>query len=786
MTDQSIGTSLLSGTATLMEKKLGINPIPSFGFSSSLGPSLAGPSMAPCGVMLHHADHHAMTDHHDDTYMDYETDFAGFCPDSWTNNDDPSSNPLVDDGVDNLPEECITGLQVQTDTSLRGRLRSRLTEWKSIGCDKEVLDWLTHGYPLPFMEGVTPEVWHCPKNHPGAYKHSDWLRGAIAELLTVHAVKEWTGPGKPTIVSPLNVVPKATKGKYRLILDLRPLNKYLTQTKFRMETLARSRWAFQPNDWLIAADLRSGYYHVDILPEHYQYLGFEIEGKYYVFCCLPFGLSTAPYVFTRVTRQVVRYWRRQGIRLIHYLDDWLWMAPSRYRAQLLSSRVVHDLTRLGFLLNYPKSTLSPVQSLIHLGFLIDTTTMTFAVPPERQERLMAVASELVEQARTPGDGYVVARLASKVAGHILSFFLALGPVTRMRSRYLYRDISPASSKQLSWDARVPLSTEALADVEFFMTQLSNLPPSPIHPPPLLPAHVLYTDAGEEGWGANLYLNSGYFPPQHLPLEDPVPTWGALPPHMISKSSTLRELFAIGQALAVFGPQLQNCQILIRTDSASATFIWANCGSQKVNEDGDLLLHEAVLRIDSLLKQWNIIPQWEWVPRDFNSIADFWSKFKDPGDYRLDPFFFQTLDLRWGPHTVDRMACAENALLPRFYSRYASLGTEGIDCFSVLDWSSENNFVHPDFNMIARVIEHMQRCEATGTIIVPEWPSQLWWPWLFPEPDGTPSPVLERILVPPSAIRPAHSHTVLGKGTPRYRIWALRISFATREYATSCS
>lgn len=197
----------------------------------------------------------------------------------------------------------------------------------------------------------------------------------------------------------------------------------------------------------------------------------------------------------------------------------------------------------------------------------------------------------------------------------------------------------------------------------------------------------------------------------------------------------------------------------------------------MDEDGDLLLHKEVMRIDALLKSWNILIQWEWVPRELNSLADFWSKFLDPGDYRLDPAFFNLLERRWGPHTVDRMACAENALLPRFFSRYASKGMEGIDCFSVLDWSPENNFINPDFNLIARVLEHMQRCRAIGTLIVPEWPSQNWWPWLFPATHEAHSPVVDRLL-PPGALRPAHANTILGIGTPRYRIWALRLDYSS--------
>ena len=46
-------------------------------------------------------------------------------------------------------------------------------------------------------------------------------------------------------------------------------------------------------------DLKSGYHHIDIHPDYQTYLGFAWESK---FCLhvLPFGLSTACYIFAKV------------------------------------------------------------------------------------------------------------------------------------------------------------------------------------------------------------------------------------------------------------------------------------------------------------------------------------------------------------------------------------------------------------------------------------------------------------------------------------------------------
>ena len=52
--------------------------------------------------------------------------------------------------------------------------------------------------------------------------------------------------------------------------------------------------------WAISIDLRNAYFHVAVAPEHTRYLCFAYNGRAFEFLVLPFGLSTAPRVFTRI------------------------------------------------------------------------------------------------------------------------------------------------------------------------------------------------------------------------------------------------------------------------------------------------------------------------------------------------------------------------------------------------------------------------------------------------------------------------------------------------------
>ena len=45
----------------------------------------------------------------------------------------------------------------------------------------------------------------------------------------------------------------------------------------------------------------------------------------------------------------------------------------------------------------------------------------------------------------------------------------------------------------------------------------------------------------------------------------------------------------------------------------------------------------------------------WIPRDFNNVADEISKIIDYDDNTINDDIFAFLDESWGPHTIDRFA-----------------------------------------------------------------------------------------------------------------------------------
>ena len=94
---------------------------------------------------------------------------------------------------------------------------------------------------------------------------------------------------------------------------------------------------------------------------------FAFENEVYQFRVLPFGLNTAPQVFTRLGHRVAAYLHRQGILVIPYIDDWLIHHPDHQALLRHQSQLLDTLDLVGLKLNKVKSEVDPVQDIQFLG-----------------------------------------------------------------------------------------------------------------------------------------------------------------------------------------------------------------------------------------------------------------------------------------------------------------------------------------------------------------------------------------------------------------------------------
>ena len=115
-------------------------------------------------------------------------------------------------------------------------------------------------------------------------------------------------------------------------------------------------------------------------PDSRRFVGFKWEGRYYQCNCFSFELSTAPWVFSKIIRELVMFWRSRGISILPYLDDFLFLIMGYDAGCLLAKIVEEDMHCAGLAINQTKSDGTPKHDRVHLGFDVELAAGLFKVP----------------------------------------------------------------------------------------------------------------------------------------------------------------------------------------------------------------------------------------------------------------------------------------------------------------------------------------------------------------------------------------------------------------------
>ncbi|CAJ0955088.1 unnamed protein product [Ranitomeya imitator] len=84
----------------------------------------------------------------------------------------------------------------------------------------------------------------------------------------------------------------------------------------------------QKGEFLASIDIQDAYLHIPIFPPHQRFLRFAIHDEHFQFTALPFGLATAPRVFTKVMMAIISILLYRCMVVLPYLDDLLIKGPS--------------------------------------------------------------------------------------------------------------------------------------------------------------------------------------------------------------------------------------------------------------------------------------------------------------------------------------------------------------------------------------------------------------------------------------------------------------------------
>ena len=621
---------------------------------------------------------------------------------------------------------------------MAGRLRQHADIWRANTSDPFVLRVLENGLELPFEEGVYPLEHHATRNFIKDDDDLTWARGAVQELVTHGAVVRWAdlvpeleaagiaAGARPHLIMELIVADKGASTpenrKRRLIHDCRYLNEHLQHWGFKLETLPDFVKCLERGDRLITIDIASAYHHVEVTLRHRTLLGFNLDGVDYVYAVLPFGLSVAAYTFCKFSAVAADMIRRSGLcrALLAYMDDFCASLGAEVDEDKARA-IVGIIESLGFIVNWPKTDLAMSTRVTSLGFIIDTALMCYDIPLKRIEKLEAQATSVLQLA-VAGRG-VVAREVCRLTGQVWSMQPALGLICRIRSRYLTLSMLPAAHRQ-QYGMVIKVSERAIIELTTWAHRVRHLPRMPLHQHLRRPDIVLECDASARAVAGIVVSVSAGMDFNGIQIHR------ELDERERRYSSCLRELLGYAHSVRTLAAEhpahLRGRVLEIVGDSKASSYVFAKGGSQCADaESGELLIFEALLDILAAAEAGSFEVIFRWVPREMIVDADALSKVKDTMDFSLAPAVFDLVVKTYGPVHVDRFAAAHNAKCADFNSRFATVGSMGVDAYRQ-DWRIGTSYVLGHFHQLDRVLDVIERDNANAVIIVPEWTERTWW------------------------------------------------------------
>ena len=147
-----------------------------------------------------------------------------------------------------------------------------------------------------------------------------------------------------------------------------------------------------------------------------------------MFTVLLFGLSSAPYIFTKLLRPLIRQWRDSGFHTTIFLDN-LEKERSFDIAHTYAQAIQSNVKSSGFVSNDDKSVWVPTQHITWLGLNWNGENGTISIAVHRIEELASTLTNILRQTE------VTARQLAPVVGQIISTGSVTGNLARIMSRH---------------------------------------------------------------------------------------------------------------------------------------------------------------------------------------------------------------------------------------------------------------------------------------------------------------------------------------------------------------
>lgn len=551
------------------------------------------------------------------------------------------------------------------------------------------------GYIIPF----TSEPNQNPKDYPRrsfSKVESTSVENELKHLLQIKAIRK-CNPTTGQFISDIFLIPKSD-GSMRFILNLKKLNKFVYTEHFKMEDVRTATKLMTKDCFMINIDLKEAYFLLPIHETHTKFLRFYFKDCLYEFVALPFGLSSAPYIFTKILQPVVTHLRSAGLLSVRYLDDILCLGNSAEDCLENANTTIQCLTRLGFVINYEKSSITPEKTCKFLGFLLDSENMTLKLPDSKRQKLYQHIITMLKTNRIRIREFV-RFLGSLTAACPAITYGWLHTKSLERAKYL-----ALFKNNDDYDTFMGVTESLYDDIRWWKNNIL-VAENPIRNENY--CLEIFTDASTTGWGAACSSEK---------------TGGHWTATERTNHINYLELLAVYFGLRSFAENKRNCNILLRVDNTTAIsyvnrmggvqyphlnqvtrMIWNWCEERKIFIFASYIRSKLNVEADSESRKINVDTEWELCSREFQKIVRV-----------------------FGESTVDLFASRINAKCCLYVSWKRDPFAYNIDAFT-LNWSQFYFYAFPPFALIPKTLNKIISDQATGIVVVPQWPSQPWYP-----------------------------------------------------------
>ena len=436
--------------------------------------------------------------------------------------------------------------------------------------------------------------------------------------------------------SPFGVIPKKGKaGRWRLIVDLSSpaggsVNdgispelsslSYISVDEVMRRVLELGRGAL-----MAKADIKQAYRNMPVHPDDRDLLGMQWQGQLLVDGCLPFGLRSAPLLFTVVADLLQWVMCQRGVTWIrHYIDDFITLGAEGREECERNLRLLKQVCEKAGMPTEPEKDEGPATELVFLGMELDSVRLQIRLPQEKLERLKSTLQEVRDMKACRK------RHLLSVVGILSHAFKAV-----RAGRSFVRRLIDLSTSVRKLDRFVRLSREARADIEWWVQFGLDWNGTAMmwHVDRSRPDVVLTSDASTSdasgAWGCGAWWETRWFQLQWLGLGESA-----------SYGITAKELLPIVVAVASWGKAWQGKAVLARCDNMAVVAI-VNSGSSREAEAMHLRRCLAFLEAKWAIQLWA-----EHGRGVDNEVADSLSR------NRLDQVFCWRPQMEQRPEAVD--------------------------------------------------------------------------------------------------------------------------------------